>query len=188
MPTYDILSIKTLETCRKTLKDLSVLARHNSLVMRYFIVLLYEYCVCYVYFALYPKKEHYNVKITLKHLQKYSTQKLCNEAVNHVCLLFFNARNKFAHITNALFEDTILFELLYDDIFRELVTIFELPEEVIQVIINYENSSLNNTFNPHDYLRSILGDKVDLLPEASVNECDSIDACNELLDSLIHML
>ena len=33
MPTYDILSTKTLETCRKTLKDLYVLARHNSLVM-----------------------------------------------------------------------------------------------------------------------------------------------------------
>lgn len=159
-----------------------------------------------------------SVNIALKSLQQYCYKLLDNDIANHLCSQFYSTRNSFAHITESLFDDSIIIELLNTNDFYTLLGLFDLPESVSQTLRNYaiehsgdfdpfdytqqkvdDKVNLLSTvfvgdcttpedFDPFGYIRQKIGDKVNLLSTASVCNCKTPEDCQDLIDSLAHLL
>lgn len=161
----------------------------NSIIdLKYLIVLLYDYCICYSYMYKNNFKTVENISATLTCLKEFCSSLDTTECVNEVCKRFLATRNGFSHLTEKLFDLSDLQLLLRIDLFYKILQLCDVPVDVILSLREHADNSLNNTFSSHNYLCGILGDKVTLLAEASINACESIDDCNELLDSISHLL
>ena len=217
MSTYKRLTKDLLVKCRNLLVKMTE-SDLTEISIRYVIVLLYEYCICFAYLQNHSSFEDSSVNIALKSLQQYCGATLNRDMTDHICFKFYSARNAFAHLTESLFDDNRLLELLMIDGFYTILGLFNLPESVLQTLHNYaiehsgDSDQLDYTqqnvgdtvnssstvsvgdcttledFNPFDYIRQKIGDKVNLLSVASVCDCKTPEDCQDLIDSLAHLL
>lgn len=216
MSTYKKLTKELLDAC----KEMLIKATEQDLTrisIRYMIILLYEYCTCYAYLQMHTAFIDSSVNIALKSLKQYCCKLLDNDIANRLCSQFYSTRNSFAHITESLFDDLLIIELLNTNDFYTLLGLFDLPESVLQTLRNYaiehsgDSDQLDYTqhkvgdaidllstvsigdcttpedFNPFDYIRQKVGDYINLLPVASVCDCKTPEDCQDLIDSLAHL-
>ena len=217
MSTYKKLTKELLYAC----KEMLIEATEQDLTrisIRYMIILLYEYCTCYAYLQMHTAFIDGSVNIALKSLQQYCCKLLDNDIANHLCYQFYSTRKSFAHITESLFDDAIIIELLSTDDFYTILGFFDLPNSVLHALHSYASKHLEESdqfdhtqqkvgdtvnssstvsvgdcttledFNPFDYIRQKIGDKVNLLSVASVCDCKTPEDCQDLVDSLAHLL
>lgn len=72
----------------------------NIFQLRYCLILLYEYCICYSYFALNPSVSYVDGKdIKVSHLRIYVSTKVSNLLdLNMSSVRFMHVRNHSAHL------------------------------------------------------------------------------------------
>ena len=187
MSTYKKLTKELLDAC----KEMLIEATEQDLTkisIRYVIILLYEYCTCYAYLQMHTAFIDGSVNIALKSLQQYCCKLLNNDIANHVCYQFYSTRNSFAHITESLFDDSTIIELLNTDGFYTILSLLNVPEALLAALRNYNIKSSQEEFNPWEYIRQEVGDYIKLLPVAALDNCKTPEDCHDLVDSLAHLL
>lgn len=125
------------------------------------ILLLFEYCICYAYFAVRPDATSTDKGCNLRDLKRlfmddYNEERNC-------CINKFSAvRNNIAHSSKRIYQSNELMLLLTDKYFETVLRKCKVPEEIIfTVTMYYDLYPVNNVV---DYLRYLDSDFAKTIP------------------------
>lgn len=100
---------------------------------------------------------------------------------------FYDIRNALCHNPIVTWKSDLISSLLTSDLFYVILEKLNVKQTIIQnlklwSVENYQKD--NSMFNPWNYIRQKVGDYVNLLPVATVDNCKSEEECQDLIDSL----
>lgn len=188
MPVYEKVSIDDLHDLLAVVdRDAQVAVSENlHNLMAYCIVLLYEYCVCISYMRVNDVTVMNKAKATI------STVKFAlydsNESLRSFLNVFRDTRDILCHMTAQAKRRQAVRNLLSTSVFYSTLDYFDIPLSIITSIREYYAKNFITNFNPFDYIRQKVGDKVNLLPVTAVCNCKTPEDCQDLIDSLAHLL
>lgn len=187
MPVYsDITNEDLISTLDKIDEDIAVARSINNVsLLSYCLVVLYEYCVCISYMMLHSVDNMEHAKATLNTIKDALNTE--DEIMLRTLNKFYDIRNALCHNPIVTWKSDLIPSLLTSDLFYVILEKLNVKQTIIQnlklwSVENYQKD--NSMFNPWNYIRQKVGDYVNLLPVAAVDNCKSEEECQDLIDSL----
>lgn len=135
--------------------------------LRYYLLLLYEYCICYAYFQLLPDVNTIDhAEINLKYLKSFCRSMTCDDLVIRVCFTFYTVRNNSTHLTKELLSSDEVLSLISQPQFYSVLQCCSIPDYIMDTLRELSTCNDSTQFDSIERLKEFFGANMSMLPAA----------------------
>lgn len=134
MPIYSDIAREDLKQYLEILNNMIQLCTNSFSKFKLLQIInyLYEYCLCFAYFELNPDIDFLNqIKLTKGHVHAYLQKYTATNAQQSVATSFASCRDKIAHLSKEYFNCVLTSELLSNEAFYSMLSLFNLQQDMI---------------------------------------------------------